>query len=68
MNLVKIDMRPPNSKVVMSTTIRVELTMRLLFGDKDGLICKLRANAIAPLILPLNQIRINCFREMRISK
>ena len=46
------------------TTIKVELIKRLAFGAKDGFIYKLRAKAIAPLILPLNQIIINCFRSI----
>ena len=51
MNLVKIDIRPPNKRVVINTTIRVELTIKPLLGDKEGRICKLKANAIAPILI-----------------
>lgn len=37
-------------------------------GDIEGLIYKLKAKAIAPLMLPLNQIRRSCFIEILISK
>ena len=47
-NFVKILMRPPKMSVVIRTTTRVELTRSPEFGDKDGLICKLSAKAIAP--------------------
>lgn len=67
MNLVNIVISPPKMRVVISTTTRVELTMRLALGDRDGFICRLSANAIAPtlrnylcsylpLMLPLNHI------------
>jgi len=68
MNLVKIDMRPPKSSVVISTTTSVELTMRPLLGDSDGRICKLKANAMAPLMLPLNHINNSYLIEILISK
>jgi hypothetical protein len=41
-------MRPPKMRVVISTTTKVELTRSPELGDKDGLICKLSAKAIAP--------------------
>jgi hypothetical protein len=41
-------MRPPKMRVVIRTTTKVELTRSPEFGDKDGLICKLSAKAIAP--------------------
>jgi hypothetical protein len=68
MNFVKIDMSPPKMRVVISTTTRVELTIRPLLGDKDGRICKLKANAMAPLMLPLNQISKSYLIEILISK
>lgn len=67
-NFVKIDISPPNSKVVISTTTKVELTIRLLLGEREGLIWRLNANAIAPLILPLNHINRSCFIEILMSK
>lgn len=38
MNLVKIDIKPPKSRVVIKTTTRVELTKSPLFGEREGLI------------------------------
>lgn len=55
-NLAKTDMSPPNNKVETRTTTRVELTNKLNLGDNEGLICKLKAKAIAPLMVPLYQI------------
>jgi hypothetical protein len=68
MNFVNIDIKPPKSNVVISTTTKVELTSKPLFGDSWGLIYSDRAKAIAPLILPLNQMRSSCFIEILISK
>jgi hypothetical protein len=47
-NFVKMLIRPPKMRVVISTTTKVELTRSPEFGDKDGFICKLSAKAIAP--------------------
>ena len=47
-NFVKMLMRPPKMRVVISTTTKVELTRSPELGDRDGFICKLRAKAIAP--------------------
>lgn len=68
MNLVKTDINPPKSRVVIRTTTNVELTRRELLGDKLGLICKESAKAIAPRILPLNQMRRSYLKEIRMSK
>jgi hypothetical protein len=68
MNLVKMDISPPKSKVVIRTTTKVELTIRLLFGEREGLIWRLNAKAMAPLILPLNHINRSCFIEILMSK
>jgi hypothetical protein len=68
MNLVKTDMRPPNKREVTKTTTRVELTKRLELGERDGLIWRLRANAMAPLMMPLNQMSNNYLRVMLILK
>ena len=48
---MNILINPPNNNVVISTTTRVELTKRLEFGERDGFIYKLNANAIAPIKL-----------------
>ncbi len=45
---MKIVIRPPNINVVIKTTTKVELTIRLALGESDSLIYKLKANAIAP--------------------
>lgn len=47
-NFVKMLIRPPKMSVVIRTTTRVELTRSPELGDKDGLICRLSAKAIAP--------------------
>ena len=47
-SFVKMLMRPPKIRVVISTTTKVELTRSPELGDRDGFICKLSAKAIAP--------------------
>lgn len=58
-----IDIDPPNIRVEVSTIKRVEVTM-IPFCSYPTIddICKLRPNAIAPLMIPLYQIKISCFR------
>lgn len=63
-SLVKTDIKPPNKRDVTKTTTKVELTKRLELGDKEGLIYKLNAKAMAPLIIPLNHIKSNYLREI----
>jgi hypothetical protein len=65
---VKIDISPPNKSVVIKTTTSVELTIRLLFGEREGRIWMLKAKAMAPLMLPLNHIRSNYLNEILMSK
>ena len=60
MYFVNIDISPPNSKVVTKTITKVELTRSELLGDRAGLIYRLKAKAIAPLIVPLYQIISTC--------
>lgn len=67
MNLVNIGISPPNNKVVVSTTTKVELIIRLALGDSFLLIYRLSAKAMAPLMIPLNQIRVSCFKLKPIS-
>ncbi len=57
MTLVNRVIRPPKKRVVKSTTTRVLLTSRSEFLDKNGLIYRDRAKAMAPLMLPLNHRR-----------
>ena len=65
---MKIDISPPNNSVVIKTTTSVELTIRLLFGEREGRIWMLKAKAMAPLMLPLNHIRSNYLNEILMSK
>lgn len=62
MNFAKMDINPPNSNVVVRTMTRVELIIKLALGEIFLLIYKLKANAMAPLMMPLNQISISCLR------
>ena len=53
---------PPNTTVVTKTTTSVELTIKLRFGASLLSTAKLKAKAIAPLIIPLNHINITYFK------
>lgn len=64
MIFAKIGIRPPKSKVVNNTTTKVDVIIKPAFGARLGFIYKLKANAIAPLMLPLNHMIITCFKSM----
>jgi hypothetical protein len=61
---VKIDIDPPNIKVVAKTTTKVEVTNRPALGAYTAFIYWLKAKAIAPLITPENQIRISYLNDI----